>query len=61
MPFTNLRCLVTGGTGALGSEVVRDLLEHNAEVHVTWQAAEELDRLDFKNHVVLHEADLRSL
>lgn len=58
MPFTNLRCLVTGGTGALGSEVVRDLLEHNAEVHVTWQAAEELDRLDFKNHVVLHEVDL---
>ena len=58
MPFTNRHCLVTGGTGALGSEVVRDLLEHGAEVHVTWREARELDRIDFKDHVTLHEVDL---
>ncbi|MCP4496606.1 MAG: SDR family NAD(P)-dependent oxidoreductase, partial [Phycisphaeraceae bacterium] len=58
MPFTNRPCLVTGGTGALGSEVVRDLLEHGAEVHVTWREARELDRIDFKDHVTLHEVDL---
>jgi len=49
---------VTGGTGALGSEVVRDLLECGAEVHVTWREARELDRLDFKDHVTLHQVDL---
>ena len=58
MPFSDLTCLVTGGTGALGSEVVRDLLEHGAEVHVTWREARELDGLDFKDHVTLHQIDL---
>lgn len=58
MPFTDRVCVVTGGTGALGSAVVRDLLDHHAEVHVTWQDAGELDRLDFRKHVVLHQVDL---
>ncbi len=58
MPFSNRVCVVTGGTGALGSAVVRDLLEMGARVHVTWREARELDRLDFKKHVTLHEADL---
>ena len=58
MPFTDRTCLVTGGTGALGAEVVRDLLENGADVHVTWREARELDRIDFKDHVTLHEIDL---
>ena len=58
MPFTDRTCLGTGGTGALGSEVVRDLLENGADVHVTWREARELDRIDFKDHVTLHEIDL---
>ena len=58
MPFSDRTCLVTGGTGALGSEVVRDLLEHGADVHVTWRDPAELDRIDFKDHVTLHEIDL---
>ncbi|MEC8321964.1 MAG: SDR family NAD(P)-dependent oxidoreductase [Planctomycetota bacterium] len=58
MPFTDRSCLVTGGTGGLGSAVVRDLLECGADVHVTWREAEELERIDFKNHVTLHEVDL---
>ncbi|MFM1833345.1 MAG: hypothetical protein RLZZ461_1661 [Planctomycetota bacterium] len=58
MPFSNRVCVVTGGTGALGAAIVRDLLEMGARVHVTWREARELDRLDFKKHVTLHEADL---
>ena len=58
MPFSNRVCVVTGGTGALGAAVVRDLLEMGATVHVTWRDARELDRIDFAKHVTLHEADL---
>ena len=58
MPFTDRTCLVTGGTGGLGSAVVRDLLECGADVHVTWREAGELERIDFQDHVTLHEVDL---
>ena len=58
MPFTDRTCLVTGGTGGLGSAVVRDLLECGADVHVTWREPRELERIDFKDHVTLHEVDL---
>ena len=57
MPFSDLTCLVTGGTGALGSEVVRDLLEHGAEVHVTWREAREHCLAILVSQLTVHAID----
>ena len=54
--------VVTGGTGALGGAVVRDLLKHGWHVHVPWRKAAEAEALsahvEGHAHLTLHEADL---
>jgi NAD(P)-dependent dehydrogenase (short-subunit alcohol dehydrogenase family) len=52
--------LVTGGTGALGSAVVRRLLEDGAACHVTWRSEKELERFDLKDRVRLHQLDAQA-
>ncbi|MFB3923054.1 MAG: SDR family NAD(P)-dependent oxidoreductase [Terriglobia bacterium] len=46
MDFENRVALVTGGTGALGRAVTRDLLAHGARVAVTYRSAEEWAALE---------------
>jgi len=52
--------LVAGGTGALGSAVVRELIESGYECAVTWIVERERERAssDFGDGVALIEADL---
>lgn len=48
--FTDRHVVVTGGSGALGTAVVRELLERGAVVHVPVFAPTELDRFPFRDH-----------
>ncbi len=48
--MNGLNAVVTGGTGALGSAVVRGLLARGATVHVPVYVAEELTRFAEKDH-----------
>lgn len=49
--------LITGGTGALGSAVVSQLLSDGYVCHVTWTHARELERFAFADRVTLHQVD----
>lgn len=49
--------LITGGTGALGSAVVSQLLGDGYVCHVTWTHARELERFAFADRVTLHQVD----
>ncbi len=55
--FSGREAVVTGGTGALGTAVVRCLVEAGAVVHVPCFSDEELRRFPYKDHaaVKLHE------
>lgn len=48
--FIDRHVVVTGGSGALGTAVVRELLERGAIVHVPVFAPTELDRFPFREH-----------
>lgn len=48
--FQNRSVVVTGGGGALGTAVIRALLERGAVVHVPMFAPTELDRFEHRNH-----------
>ena len=50
--------VITGGTGALGSAVVRRLAEEGATCHVTWVSEREREAFTVAGDVHLHRADL---
>jgi len=55
--FDDRNVVITGGTGALGSAVVKNLLDRGAICHVTWLTEKELARFQFKDKVHLHQVD----
>lgn len=48
--FSDKHVVITGGTGALGTAVVKQLVEAGAVCHVSCIKPEELDRFEFKSH-----------
>lgn len=48
--FTDRHVVVTGGSGALGVAVVRELVERGATCHVPVLAPRELDHFPFRDH-----------
>ncbi len=52
--FEGLHCVVTGGTGALGTAVVARLADAGAEVHVPCVLEEERDRFALSDHERVH-------
>jgi NAD(P)-dependent dehydrogenase (short-subunit alcohol dehydrogenase family) len=48
--FNHKHVVVTGGSGALGVAVVRELVERGATCHVPVFAARELDQFPFRDH-----------
>jgi len=48
--FENRHVVVTGGSGALGTAVVTELVERGAHVHVPVYVPKELDRFPYREH-----------
>jgi NAD(P)-dependent dehydrogenase (short-subunit alcohol dehydrogenase family) len=55
MTMNGLQVVVTGGTGALGTAVVGQLLDAGATCHVPWVQPKELERFPHKQRVQLIE------
>ncbi len=53
----NRQVVITGGTGALGSAVVKRLLDDGYRCHVTWVMEKELERFAHAKQVELHPLD----
>ena len=51
MDFRDRHVVVTGGTGALGSAVVGELIERGARCHVPYLLDKEAERFAFRDHV----------
>jgi len=49
--------LIAGGTGALGSAVVAQLLSDGFTCHVTWVQSRERERFAYADRVTLHQVD----
>jgi len=52
--FEKRHVVVTGGSGALGTGVVTELLERGATVHVPVYVPKELDRFPYRDHERVH-------
>jgi len=59
-PLDGKHIIVTGGTGFLGSAIVRRFLDSGAICHVTWKFEAELDHFALREHerVNLHQVDV---
>lgn len=59
-PLDGKHIIVTGGTGFLGSAIVRRFLDSGAICHVTWKFEAELDHFALREHerVSLHQVDV---
>ena len=55
--FAGKQLVITGGTGALGQAVVKNLLEQGATCHVTWLFEQELELFELTDQVTLHQVD----
>ncbi|MEL0082991.1 MAG: SDR family oxidoreductase [Gammaproteobacteria bacterium] len=55
--YTGKQLLITGGTGALGQAVVKNLLDQGATCHVTWLFDQELEPFKLADRVTLHQVD----
>jgi NAD(P)-dependent dehydrogenase (short-subunit alcohol dehydrogenase family) len=55
--FAGRVVVVTGGVGALGSAVVRMLLDQGAVCHATWRSGHELDQAPKHDRLHLHQVD----
>jgi NAD(P)-dependent dehydrogenase (short-subunit alcohol dehydrogenase family) len=51
MEFHDRHVLITGGTGALGTAVVAELIERGARCHVPYLVDKEAERFAFRDHV----------
>ena len=60
MRSSDVKVLVTGATGFLGTRVVRDLLARGHEVRALVRATSDLSRHEWRDSVEVHRADLRN-
>lgn len=58
MRFDGCDCVVTGGTGALGTAVAARLLAAGARVHVPWIHESELESFPLRGRVAMAKVDL---
>jgi NAD(P)-dependent dehydrogenase (short-subunit alcohol dehydrogenase family) len=56
--FSGRTIIITGGTGGLGSAVVRTFVEAGATCHVTYRESRDLESFDLRDRVTVHQSDV---